>query len=293
MFSLPLLVVVLFQPGEPGEGPGSGKWEVATPESQGLVAEYLHDAEEYINENVGERSCYLVVKNGKIVYEKYRRGREVTTTTELYSHTKSLCSQMFGVASQQGWADVFDKVGQSDPNYGYRQCNPDATFQNVLTMTGQSKDLRHPVFDYDANGQNCLDSLQDTVSENNPDGLWTTAWKNKYWAEPLGLEHMQWGRQQYLNCGYSARSSCRDAARVGQLWNNNGFWPGHGQLLSVEFARRARTWVFPDSLSWAPYGYTLWLWINDEIDPEVGMMGGANAQCTLFSPEQNAVVVSF
>ena len=36
---------------------------------------------------------------------------EVTTTTELYSHTKSLCSQMFGVASQQGWADVFDKVG--------------------------------------------------------------------------------------------------------------------------------------------------------------------------------------
>lgn len=99
------------QPGEPGEGPGSGKWEVATPESQGLVAEYLHDAEEYINENVGERSCYLVVKNGKIVYEKYRRGREVTTTTELYSHTKSLCSQMFGVASQQGWADVFDKVG--------------------------------------------------------------------------------------------------------------------------------------------------------------------------------------
>lgn len=38
-------------------------------------------------------------------------------------------------------------------------------------MTGQSKDLRHPVFDYDANGQNCLDSLQDTVSENNPGAL--------------------------------------------------------------------------------------------------------------------------
>lgn len=138
-----------------------------------------------------------------------------------------------------------------------------------------------------------MHALKNYTWPHTTDGLWTTAWKNKYWAEPLGLEHMQWGRQQYLNCGYSARSSCRDAARVGQLWNNNGFWPGHGQLLSVEFARRARTWVFPDSLSWAPYGYTLWLWINDEIDPEVGMMGGANAQCTLFSPEQNAVVVSF
>jgi hypothetical protein len=160
-------------------------------------------------------------------------------------------------------------------------------------MTGESKDLRHPVFDYDASGQKCLDSLQDTVSENNPDGLWATAWKDKHWAEPLGLEHMQWGKKESLRCGASARSSCRDAARVGQLWNNNGFWPGHGQLISEEYARRARTWVFPGSFAWAPYGYTLWLWINDEIDAEVGMMGGANAQCTLFAPEQNAVIVSF
>ena len=33
---------------------------------------------------------------------------------ELYSHTKSLCSQMFGVASQQGWAGVFNKVRENN-----------------------------------------------------------------------------------------------------------------------------------------------------------------------------------
>ena len=34
-----------------------------------------------------------------------------------------------------------------------------------------------------------------------------------------------------------------------------------------------RAQVFPDSQAWAPYGYTLWLWINDDVDSEPGMMG--------------------
>jgi hypothetical protein len=43
---------------------------------------------------MAERDCYVIVKNGKIVFEKYRRGREVSTTSELYSHTKSFCSSV-------------------------------------------------------------------------------------------------------------------------------------------------------------------------------------------------------
>ena len=213
--------------------------------------------------------------------------------TELYSHTKSLCSTLFGVAVQQGWASEFARVGVADPEYGTRECNPSATFQNVLTMTGMSKDIRNPEFYYDASGRDCLDTIQDTIAENNPDGLYAPAWKDKYWAEPLGIEHTRWGILGYLNCGFSARASCRDAARVGQLWNNNGAWPGYGQLMPEEYARRAHTWVFPGSQSWAPYGYTLWLWLVDDVDPEVAMMGGANAQCTLISPEHDAVIVSF
>ena len=44
--------------------------EVVTPESQGLDSRALQVAEEEVNRLVGERSCYLVTKNGKIVMEK-------------------------------------------------------------------------------------------------------------------------------------------------------------------------------------------------------------------------------
>lgn len=70
----------------------------------------------------------------RIRYEKYRLGRRVDSVSELYSHTKSLCSSVYGVAENQGFTSVFNTVGSADPNYGTRQCNPSAKFQNVLTM---------------------------------------------------------------------------------------------------------------------------------------------------------------
>jgi len=275
------------------DGPGRGRWEIATPESQGLSSTALREAEERVNYDVGNRSCYLLVKNGKIVYERYRRGRTASTTTELYSHTKSLCSSVFGTAVGQGWASTSDKL--IDRDWNVRQCNREATFENVLTMTGQSPDLKNPTFLYDMTGIDCLDTIQDFIRLNNKEGLSAEAWKDKYWAEPLGMEHMQWGSfGGYLDCGFSAQSSCRDAARVGQLWANEGAWAGAGQMIPVEYTRKARSDIFPDAIdSWGAYGYTLWLWLDDDVDPDVFMMAGADAQCTFVSVKWSVVLTSF
>eukprot|EP00041_Stephanoeca_diplocostata_P015106 m.286268 g.286268 ORF g.286268 m.286268 type:complete len:407 (+) comp19925_c0_seq10:1297-2517(+) len=273
-------------------GPGSGPWDVVSPESEGLNQEWLETAEEEVNRNLGNRTCFLVVKNGKIVFEKYRRGRTVSGTSEMYSHTKSFCASVFGTAVEQGWASPEERIAQRLKNT--RQCNRDASFENVLTMTGQSPNLLWPTFMYDADGSQCLDTIQDFVTGNNPDGIDAVAWKNEHWAKPLGMEHMQWGKGGYLHCGYSAQSSCRDAARVGQLFNNNGRWPGFGQLMSEAYTEKARTVIHPFAQeSWGPYGYLIWLYMQDDYDPTVSMMSGANAQCTVFSKELNAVIVSF
>ena len=79
--------------------PPSPTLQTATPESQGLSTAGLDRAEEQTNNEVGERDCFLVVKNGKIVKERYRRGRTAATISELASHTKSLCSSVGYVAS--------------------------------------------------------------------------------------------------------------------------------------------------------------------------------------------------
>jgi len=47
-------------------------------------------------------------------------------------------------------------------------------------MTGTSKDIADPVYTYDTLGTNCLDTLQEFITQNNPEGLGATEWKDKY-----------------------------------------------------------------------------------------------------------------
>jgi len=37
-----------------------------------------------------------------------------------------------------------------------RECNRDALFEHVLTMTGESIDINEPQFEYDATGDACF-----------------------------------------------------------------------------------------------------------------------------------------
>ena len=196
-------------------GPGSGPWEVATPESQGLSTASLRAAEEAINNAVGGRVCYLVVKNGKIVAERYRNGWDEDRLHEGFSTTKSHCSSLFGIAREQGWAEPGWKV--RDHNNGTRQCNAEAEFLNVLTMTGESRELGNPSFHYDTFGTKCLDTLSDFIAQNNPAGLSAMAWKDRHWAGPLGLNRTRWGTEAMLECGTTSRISCRDLARTAQV----------------------------------------------------------------------------
>mmetsp|Transcript_26546 Transcript_26546/g.79748 ORF Transcript_26546/g.79748 Transcript_26546/m.79748 type:complete len:427 (-) Transcript_26546:82-1362(-) len=286
------MFVVLGVDAEKYRGPGDGPWEFSTPEDEGLSSELIELSELEINEMVGGRECYIVVKNGKIVYEKYRRGRTESKSTELYSHTKSYSSSVFGRAVTKGYTSQYNTIEREVPDT--LQCNPKATWENVLTMTGQSPNIDRPVFEYDGSGTMCLNTLGDFVSWNNPEGDWSPAWMEENWKKPLGLEHTTWGRGQQLPCGGGCKSSCRDAARVGLLWANEGYWEGYGQFLTKEYAKRAQTWIFPNAEgSWGEYGYLLWLWVTDDVDPTYSSMNGANGQCTSISREHNAVTVSF
>ena len=155
-------------------GPGSGPWEVTTPEAEGLSTAALRAADEAVESGMGGRVCYVVVKNGKIVHERYMGSGTEDGIRSSWSATKSMCASLYGIAVQEGWADVNDKVG--DRNEGTRLCNADAEFRHVLTMTGTSPDIQSPQYSYDTLGTNCLDTLQDFIMQNNPDGLTTSDW---------------------------------------------------------------------------------------------------------------------
>jgi CubicO group peptidase (beta-lactamase class C family) len=278
---------------EDGLGPGRGAWEVATPESQGLSTAELEAADAATDAEMGSRVCYVVVKNGKIVHERYMGAGTEAGIRSAWSVTKSMCASLYGIAAEQGWADVHDQV--ADRNNGTRLCNAAAQFQHVLTMTGTSPNIEEPRYSYDTLGTNCLDTLQDFIAENNPDGLSTSDWMQRYYFNKLGVEHSRWlPLAGSLLCGFSADTSCRDLARFGQLWANEGRWRGDDgapeQLMQRGYAIEGRTHVFPNS--GRDYGYTLPLSSNDPVDPTTGSMVGMNAQCVQFSPRHNAVIVS-
>jgi CubicO group peptidase (beta-lactamase class C family) len=276
-------------------GPGRGPWEFATPESQGLSTDALRAAEERVNEEMGgDRFCFIVVKNGYMVHETYRRGHQPSSLFGAWSATKSLCASLYGVAVQQGWANATDMVRERNSNT--RQCNADTTFQHVLTMTGTS-DPADPEWWYDAEGDVCLDTIADFIDQNNPEGLSGSAWKEKYFMEALGMEDSIWfgedlpGHETPFPCGYGVDASCRDLARAGQLWANNGAWAGvEGQMMDEQYSRDARSWVYPSVDP--PYGYLTYVREDDPVDPGVAEFLGAGCQSVFVSHEQQAVVVS-
>ena len=52
------------------DGPGAGPWEMRAPEELGLDGAALDAAEEYVNEEIAGRQCWLVAKDGFIVQER-------------------------------------------------------------------------------------------------------------------------------------------------------------------------------------------------------------------------------
>jgi hypothetical protein len=199
-------------PSQGESGPGVGSWEVASPADYGLSQNAISAVDDRMASRYRNRVCHLVVKEGKIVYENYRQGWTESSIRNGASSTKTACAALYGIATEQGWASPNDRV--RDRNSGTRDCNRNATFGNVLTMTGESNNIDNPTFNYDASGRACLDTIADFIGENNPEGLTQEAWKDKYWTEALGIEHSTWGEGDgTIRCGSSIRYSCRDLAR--------------------------------------------------------------------------------
>lgn len=281
-----LLLLMIFRTNAQN-GPGRGPWQTGTPESQGLSSSALEQAEVNTNSAVSGRTCYLVIKNGVIVYEKYRGSGGTNVRRQAYSCTKSMCGSLYGIAVEQGWANVNDKV--ADRNIGTRQCNSNAEFRHVLTMTGRSSNINNPKFDYDTLGTACLDTISDFIAKNNDLGLSTYAWKEKFYADVLGFESMTWTGNN-LGCGFGSVSTCRDLARAAQLYLNDGAWKDEGQVMNKEYTQASRTDIFPNS--GRDYGYTIWLQGNDPVDQDVSSFNGMYSQCAYISKKHEALIIS-
>ncbi|MCW3479035.1 beta-lactamase family protein [Neisseriaceae bacterium JH1-16] len=294
-----------------GDEPGL---QAAWPEQVGVDSRELVRLSEWIRQQKLDVHSLLVVKNGKLIFERYSDGLTRDHNYELYSVTKGVTALAAGMLIDEGRAHLDDTadsvIGRWRPAlkaaFGDKQT---VQLRHVLSMsTGLQYDFKpkdDPIyygapdrlklaadarpklppgssFEYtDINP--ILAAAMLSVSAGMPIDRYT---QRKLFA-PLGMKNAVWDRADdtgLVSSGWGLRLRAIDMAKLGELVLNDGQWQGQ-QLVSKSWIRQM---VSPKVAS--DFGY--YWWINNIVagEPEVGTMG-FKGQFISVLPKRNTVIV--
>lgn len=291
-------------PGEP--------WRSASPGEVDLDASRLETADMRAGQSEWTRSL-LVVRHGRLAFERYYGGFGPDSLADVRSVTKSVVSTLTGIAMARGHirgldVPVSDFVNPDD--YGVSRLDEAITFRHLLTMTGgwewdeHSGDdyglwitSREPVrfllnrsivdppgtrFVYNSAAVHLLGiALEEATGHALPD------FADEVLFGPLGVPNLSWEplSEGFVNGGSGLDLRPRDLARLGQLFLTGGRWRGQA-IVPGDWIEMATdpvfTWSSPRS-----YGYLWW------IDLERGgyYASGYGGQYLYVLPGRDLVVV--
>ncbi|MBV8249902.1 MAG: serine hydrolase, partial [Comamonas sp.] len=292
----------------------SPDFPVAAPEAVGVDSRPLVQLSEMIRkENLDVRS-FLVVKDGKLIFERYSKGLTRDHNYELYSITKNVTALAAGVLVDEGRSKLDEKVApiltKARPDLKEAFADKQAIeLRHVMSMsTGlvyNFKPTDDPIY-YGAPDR--LKLAAGTMPKVAPGTAFDYTDVNPILAsatlgadagmplqnfaeeklfKPMGMTHYAWERADakgLVSSGWGLRLRAVDMAKLGQLVLSGGRWDGK-QIVSQAWVR---TMTSPTSAPW--YGY--YWWINDIVatEPETHAMG-FKGQFIVVLPERNAVVV--
>jgi CubicO group peptidase (beta-lactamase class C family) len=246
--------------------PASGtEWETMPIDSLGWCQENLDDLYAYLDDN--NTKAFLLLKDGKIVLEKYFGTHTATTLWQWASAGKTVTSFLVGIAQQEGKLSLSDATSKY-LGKGWTNCTPEQedkiTIRHQLTMTSGLDDN---VPDHFCTLDTCLIFKADAGTRwayhNGPytllDGVMEKATgvsMNQYTAQKLKSATGMNGT--FFPVGYNNVffSNARSMARFGLLILNKGNWNGKQVMTdSAYFNQMVNT-----SQSLNPsYGYLWWL----------------------------------
>jgi CubicO group peptidase (beta-lactamase class C family) len=265
---------------------------------------------------------FLVVKDQKIVFEKYWDGYSVESKSNSFSMAKSIISLLIGIAMDEGYIKSVDQpIGDFlvDFQTGDKSkvtirhllemssgLSWDEAYSSAFSMTTKGyygKDLpglvlnqtllREPgeYFDYKSGNTQLLAlilerAVHQKVSTYASEKLWKPmgASRDAIWS----LDNSQGVEKAY--CCFN--TNLRDFARFGQLILNHGKWNDR-QLVSEAYLNQALTpathLVDEKGASVDYYGWQWWLIKHRNY--QVYYMRGVNGQYVISIPELNTVIV--
>lgn len=261
------------------------EWPTADPSDYGLSEEGLEEAAAY-SESIGGL-CLVVIRDGRLVFERYYNESDADTMHPVWSIAKSYTATLTGIALRRGELSSVDMpvaelvpelqgtdketitvkdVLSQETGLHYNLVT-DNTW-SILTQDQTAEALSYGVdappgtqWHYNNHGVQLMHPLLKAATGMDPeqyaiDQLWGPL--DMKLAGPLE-ERTHWNRDgagnptMYMNVS----ASCRDLARLGYLYLNHGQWKDQ-QILDPEFVDAALT---PQALN-PVYGW-LW-WLNGE-----------------------------
>ncbi len=241
------------------------QWDTVKPQSLGWCEDSINVLYDWLEDS--QTKAFIVLKNGKIVLEKYFGTFTADSFYVWNSAGKTLTAYAVGIAQKEGFLQL------SDPTSDYlgsgwtslSQVQEDSiTIWHQLTMTTGLDDGVPDMFCTDPT---CLQylapvgsrwayhngpyTLLDGVIEN-ATGMSLNNWVNTRIKSKIGLVGT------YIQVGYNNIfvSRARGMARFGLLLSQNGFWNGTPVLDDPNFLQEM---IQPSQNLNESYGYLTWL----------------------------------
>ncbi|MGI9262592.1 MAG: serine hydrolase domain-containing protein [Woeseiaceae bacterium] len=254
----------------------------------------------------------LVIKDGKIAYERYGLGNDENSKWISYSVAKSVVSMLIGAAIRDGY---IRNVDESVTNYLPRlkgSSYDQSSIRNILQMASgvewnedyadpeadinraawatldMYEYLRHKprdhspgeLFNYNTAETNLAGTLLRSAIGNNL----STYLSEKIWR-PFGMESDAWwvltepGGGEFGGCCISA--TLRDYGRIGLFALNDGTLPDGTEVLAPDWMKDSTV----PSKGYGGYGYFWWL-TDETVFSAIGIFG----QGIYINREQNVVI---
>jgi CubicO group peptidase (beta-lactamase class C family) len=272
----------------------------------------IHDLDRYLDDT--RTAAFVVMRDDRIVYERYARGFDERSLLNSFSIAKSIVGTLVGIAVSEGCLELDATVATYRRDFDGTPYGA-VTVRSLVTMTSGMGDAPSYLpgraqFYYG-------DDLRDVVTHSTPEARTGNGWRyseadvqmlgfvleaatgksvSAYLAEklwkPLGMESPAlWaldreGGVEKAFCCISARA--RDFARFGRLYLEAGRWNGE-QLVPAEWAARSvvrgiatHDGYLHQHLWWTPPG--------DQGD---FYAYGHNGQYLYVNPASRTVIVKF
>lgn len=255
----------------------------------------------------------LVVRDDKLIIEKYFQGTDKYDAFNVHSITKSITSALVGIGIDKGMIpSEEEKVMKYFPEYKNQVDNlkNELTLKHLLTMKGgfahwdaysTPKESLVDIginkkpgtnFRYFTGSQAILSAIVTKSTKQN-----TKEFAQQNFFEPIGVKNGFWRLQDGYYCGGGeSYYTARDLARIGQVYLNKGK-VGSRQIVSqnwieksfVSYTDSSRNFRRLDDYKEVGYGYGWWL--LDYQGHKIYAARGKGGQYLMVIPEINALVV--